>query len=57
VGRAHLVLNDLGGEARLTCTASHLQSFASAVLINTGILVDYCCHLIGKLHQIPALGK
>jgi pimeloyl-ACP methyl ester carboxylesterase len=56
IRRAHLVANDLGGDAALTWAVAHPDSFASAVLINTGILFDYNWHLIAKLHRIPVLG-
>jgi pimeloyl-ACP methyl ester carboxylesterase len=56
IRRAHLVANDLGGEAALTWAVSHPDNFASAVLINTGILFGYRWHLIAKLHRIPVLG-
>ena len=32
------------------------ESFASAVLINTGVLIGYRWHAIAKLHRIPVFG-
>jgi pimeloyl-ACP methyl ester carboxylesterase len=56
VGRAHLVMTDLGGLAGLHWAAAHPQAFASAVLINTGVLIDYRWHLLARLHRMPLVG-
>jgi pimeloyl-ACP methyl ester carboxylesterase len=46
----------MGGDSGLTWAVSHPDNFASAVLINTGMLIDYRWHLIAKLHRVPLLG-
>jgi pimeloyl-ACP methyl ester carboxylesterase len=56
VRRAHLVANDLGGEAALTWALAHPENFASAVLISTGVLIDYRWHMVARLHRVPLLG-
>jgi pimeloyl-ACP methyl ester carboxylesterase len=56
VRRAHLVTSDLGGSAGLHWAAAHSQAFASAVLINTGVLIGYRWHLLARLHRTPLLG-
>jgi pimeloyl-ACP methyl ester carboxylesterase len=56
IGRAHLVMSDLGG-AGLFWAATHPQAFASAVMINTGVLADYRWHWVARLHRTPILGE
>jgi pimeloyl-ACP methyl ester carboxylesterase len=56
IKRVHLVANDLGGDAALTWAVAHPDNFASAVLINTGILIGYRWHLVARLHRVPLLG-
>jgi pimeloyl-ACP methyl ester carboxylesterase len=56
VRRAHLVLSDLAGQAGLTWAAAHPEGFSSAVLLNTGALIDYRWHAIGRLHRTPLVG-
>jgi pimeloyl-ACP methyl ester carboxylesterase len=57
VRRVHLVATDLGGEAGLCWGVGHPQAFASASLLNTGVLIGYSWHLVGKLHRIPLSGE
>jgi pimeloyl-ACP methyl ester carboxylesterase len=57
VKRTHLVLNDMAGGAGLGWGVAHPDAFASAVLINTGALIDYRWHVIGKLHRAPLVGR
>jgi pimeloyl-ACP methyl ester carboxylesterase len=57
VARAHLVLHDLGGEAGLAWAAAHPGSFASAAMLNTGVLIDYRWHAIARLHRAPLVGR
>jgi pimeloyl-ACP methyl ester carboxylesterase len=57
VRRAHLVATDLGVEAALAWGAAHPDAFASAVVLNSGPLIDYRWHAVGKLHRVPALGQ
>jgi pimeloyl-ACP methyl ester carboxylesterase len=56
VTRAHLVLSDLGGAAGLHWAAAHPDTWASAVLINTGILIGYRWHLPARLNRMPIVG-
>ena len=56
VARAHLVMSDLGGVG-LVWAAAHPDAFASAVIMGTGILIDYRWHLIARLHRIPLVGE
>ena len=57
VRRAHLVVTDLGAEAGLAWAAAHPQAFASAVVLNSGPLIDYRWHAVGKLHRVPLVGQ
>jgi pimeloyl-ACP methyl ester carboxylesterase len=57
IGRVHLVATDLGGEAATTWAAAHPDALASAVLLNTGVLIGYRWHAVGRLHRIPLLGQ
>jgi pimeloyl-ACP methyl ester carboxylesterase len=57
VKRVHLVAHDLGGDAALTWAVAHPDNFASAVLINTGVVIGYRWHLVAQLHRIPLLGN
>jgi pimeloyl-ACP methyl ester carboxylesterase len=56
IKRAHLVAHDMGGDSALTWAVAHPDNFASAVLINTGVLVGYRWHLVARLHRVPMLG-
>jgi pimeloyl-ACP methyl ester carboxylesterase len=56
IKRVHLVAQDMGGDSGLTWAVAHPDNFASAVLINTGMLIGYRWHLIAKLHRVPLLG-
>ena len=49
VQRAHLVLHDFGGPWGLAWAASHPDAFASVVLINTGVLIGFEMHRVGRL--------
>lgn len=57
VTRAHLVLHDFGGPWGLTWAVRHPDSFVSATLINTGVLLDYKWHRYAKIWRIPILGE
>jgi pimeloyl-ACP methyl ester carboxylesterase len=57
VRRAHLVVTDLGAEAGLAWAAAHPDAFASAVVLNSGPLIDYRWHAVGKLHRTPLVGE
>jgi len=57
IGRAHLVLHDFGGPWGLTWAASHPDAFASATLINTGVLPDYRWHKFARIWRTPLFGE
>ncbi len=57
IRRAHLVMHDFGGPWGLTWAAAHPDQFASATLINTGILLDYKWHKFAKIWRTPGLGE
>jgi pimeloyl-ACP methyl ester carboxylesterase len=56
IRRAHLVVHDLGGGAGLLWAAAHPDAFASAVIIATGVLIDYKWHWLASLQRKPVLG-
>ncbi len=57
VQRAHLVLHDFGGPWGLAWAAGHPDAFASVVLVNTGVLIGFQMHRIGKLWARPVVGE
>jgi pimeloyl-ACP methyl ester carboxylesterase len=57
VRRAHLVLHDLGGPWGLEWALRNLDAFASAVLIGTGVLLDYRWHALARIWQTRVLGE
>jgi pimeloyl-ACP methyl ester carboxylesterase len=57
VERAHLVLHDFGGPWGLAWAAGHADAFASVVLINTGVLIGFEMHRVGKLWARPVVGE
>jgi pimeloyl-ACP methyl ester carboxylesterase len=56
VRRAHLVMHDLGGGAGLLWAAAHPEAFASAVVMGTGVLIDYDWHRLAALQRRPLIG-
>jgi pimeloyl-ACP methyl ester carboxylesterase len=56
VRRAHLVMHDLGGVA-VMWAASHPDAFASAVLIDTGVLIGFRWHPLARLMRVPGVGE
>jgi pimeloyl-ACP methyl ester carboxylesterase len=56
VRRAHLVMHDLGGGAGLLWAAAHPDAFASAVIMDTGVLKNYSWHWLAALQRKPFLG-
>lgn len=56
IHRAHLVMHDLGGGPGLLWAATHPDAFASAVIMGTGILIDYDWHGLAALQRKPLLG-
>jgi pimeloyl-ACP methyl ester carboxylesterase len=57
VTRAHLVLHDFGGPWGLAWAATHPDAFASATLINIGILPGYHWHYLARIWRTPVLGE
>lgn len=55
IGRAHLVMHDLGGVG-LLWAATHPDRFASAVLIDTGSLIGFRWHPLARACRTPLLG-
>jgi pimeloyl-ACP methyl ester carboxylesterase len=57
VERAHLVLHDFGGPWGLEWAGEHPDNFASAVLIDTGVFLDYRWHYLAKIWRAPVAGE
>jgi pimeloyl-ACP methyl ester carboxylesterase len=57
VRRVHLVLHDFGGPWGLAWAAEHPDAFASAVLINIGILPGFRWHYLARIWRTPVLGE
>jgi pimeloyl-ACP methyl ester carboxylesterase len=57
IDRAHLVVHDFGGPWGLRWAAEHLDRFASAVLLGTGVLPGYRWHALARVWRTPLLGE
>jgi pimeloyl-ACP methyl ester carboxylesterase len=57
ITRAHIVAHDFGGAWSLTWAAQHPEKFASATLINTGVLIGYRWHRVARIWRTPVLGE
>ena len=57
IRRAHLVLHDFGGPWGLQWAADHPDAFASATLVNTGVLLDYHWHFFARIWRTPRIGE
>jgi flavin-dependent dehydrogenase/pimeloyl-ACP methyl ester carboxylesterase len=57
VDRVHLVLHDFGGPWGLEWTTRNPERLASAVLINTGALLDYRWHYLARIWRTPIAGE
>jgi pimeloyl-ACP methyl ester carboxylesterase len=57
ISRAHLVLHDFGGPWGLAWAARNPEAFASATLINTGLLPDYEWHRYARIWRTPVVGE
>lgn len=55
IRKAHLVMHDLGGVG-LLWAAAHPDAFASAVLIDTGVLLDFRWHPVARIMRAPVIG-
>jgi menaquinone-9 beta-reductase len=57
IERAHLVLHDFGGPWGLEWASEHPDNLASAVLINTGVFLDYHWHYLARIWRTPVAGE
>jgi pimeloyl-ACP methyl ester carboxylesterase len=57
IERVHLVMHDFGGAWGLHWAVQHPNAFASATLINTGVLLDYRWHRLAKIWRTRGLGE
>jgi 2-polyprenyl-6-methoxyphenol hydroxylase-like FAD-dependent oxidoreductase/pimeloyl-ACP methyl ester carboxylesterase len=57
VEKVHLVLHDFGGPWGLEWASHNPERVASAVLINTGVLLDYSWHYLARIWRTPVLGE
>lgn len=57
IERAHLVAHDFGGPWSLAWAAEKPDAFASATLINTGVLIDYRWHRYARIWRTPVIGE
>lgn len=57
IGKAHLVVHDFGGPWALRWAAEHPDKFASATIINSGLLLDYEWHDLAKIWRTPGAGE
>jgi pimeloyl-ACP methyl ester carboxylesterase len=57
VRRAHLVVHDFGGPFGLAWAARHPDRLASAVLIDTGVLIGYYGHALAHTWRTPGVGE
>jgi pimeloyl-ACP methyl ester carboxylesterase len=57
IERAHLVLHNFGGPWGLEWAARNPDRLGSAVLINTGVLLDYRWHYLARIWRTPVAGE
>ncbi|MGA2924475.1 MAG: alpha/beta hydrolase [Solirubrobacteraceae bacterium] len=57
VHRVHLVAHDFGGPWGLEWAVANPDRLASAVLINTGVLLDYHWHYLARIWRTPIAGE
>ena len=57
VQRAQLVLHDFGGPWGFKWAAENPDAFASATLINAGVLIGYRWHRYARIWRTPMLGE
>jgi pimeloyl-ACP methyl ester carboxylesterase len=57
INTVHLVMHDFGGAWGLVWAVQHTDAFASATLINTGVLLDYKWHRLARIWRAPVLGE
>ena len=57
IRRAVLVLHDFGGPWGLQWAVKHKSAFAGAVLLNTGVFIDYIPHALAIIWATPTAGE
>lgn len=57
ITRAHIVAHDFGGPWALAWATRYPDAFASATLINTGVLTGYRWHRYARIWRTPGLGE
>jgi pimeloyl-ACP methyl ester carboxylesterase len=57
ITEAHLVLHDFGGPWGMAWAAAHPAAFASATLLNIGVLPGYRWHYLARVWRTPLLGE
>jgi pimeloyl-ACP methyl ester carboxylesterase len=57
IERVHLVLHDFGGPFGLVWGLQHPEAWASAVLINIGVMPGYTWHTMARRWRTPVLGE
>src|SRR5262249_21117127 len=57
ITRAHIVAHDFGGPWALAWAARRPGAFASATLINTGVLTGYRWHRYARIWRTPGIGE
>lgn len=57
IRRAHLVMHDFGGAWGLFWGVAHPDAFASAVLIDTGVLIGYRWHPVAAVYRTRPIGE
>jgi pimeloyl-ACP methyl ester carboxylesterase len=57
IEKVHLVAHDFGGPWALAWAAAHPEAYASASLINSGVLLGYRWHYLAKIWQTPVVGE
>lgn len=57
IDTVHLVMHDFGGPWGLAWAVRHPDAFATATLINTGVLLDYKWHRLARIWRTPGVGE
>ena len=57
INTVHLVMHDFGGPWGLLWAVQHPDAFASATLVNTGVLLDYKWHRLARIWRTPGVGE
>ncbi|MGA9674361.1 MAG: alpha/beta fold hydrolase [Mycobacterium sp.] len=57
IARIHLVAHDFGGGWAMTYAGDNPERVASITLINSGVLLDYRWHRMGRIWSTPVVGE